>query len=80
MFKYTFIILIFIMLIKYKCDAARCSCTELGPEYTEDCCTGTHGELIKETEPICHFIDYTLLASFNRCCDSYDGKAECVLG
>lgn len=79
-FYFKIILLLSILFINYECEAARCSCTGLTSEFTEDCCIGTHGELIKETDTICHFTDYTLLASFNRCCDSYDGKAECILG
>ncbi|KAI7884420.1 hypothetical protein K492DRAFT_174025 [Lichtheimia hyalospora FSU 10163] len=59
--------------------AADCFCHEIDFIFTEDCCIGTMGELRHQQETHCRFRDYGNLGDFNRCCDSYGGKARCVL-
>lgn len=59
--------------------AADCFCNEIDFIFTQDCCIGTMGELRHQHELHCRFRDYSNLGDFNRCCDSYGGKARCVL-
>lgn len=59
--------------------AADCFCNEIDFIFTEDCCIGTMGELRRQHALHCRFRDYSNLGDFNRCCDSYGGKARCVL-
>ncbi|KAI9252150.1 hypothetical protein BY458DRAFT_359767 [Sporodiniella umbellata] len=78
MCKFALVKLIFFLFIGGSI-AAKCFCDELTSEYTKDCCTGTFGSLIEGDSTLCHFRDYTMLASFNRCCDSYDGRCRCSI-
>ncbi|KAI9315388.1 hypothetical protein BX666DRAFT_1962265 [Dichotomocladium elegans] len=72
-------IMIFLAALMVATHAADCHCKEIEPIYTEDCCIGTAGELRTDFGTHCVFRNYSHLGDFNRCCDSYNGIARCVL-
>ncbi|KAI8344416.1 hypothetical protein BC941DRAFT_408578, partial [Chlamydoabsidia padenii] len=71
-----FIIILFITIA----ETANCFCKKIPKLFTSDCCHGCHGEISNEGDQLtCHFDDYSYMADFNRCCDSYFGMARCTL-
>jgi hypothetical protein len=77
-FSLSLLLITLVLLIQFKCEAAAsCGCMELDIDQTKDCCLGTSGVVREEDDGKCYFTDYNLMASFNRCCDSFGSKVKC---
>ena len=81
LFKSLFTFLLVALIFSIGCEAAKCTCLDSENEVIETCCNGVHAEEWPQEEgkSYCRFVDFSLFASFNRCCDSFDGKAVCYL-
>ncbi|ORY90523.1 hypothetical protein BCR43DRAFT_499435 [Syncephalastrum racemosum] len=76
--RFSLFLLVLFLAMAQPAMAADCYCKKIDPEYTEDCCLGTGGDLRKDVATHCIFTQYTHLGNFERCCDSYWGKGHCV--